>query len=168
MVILRLAAHSLASSPKCPILATRQVAWLLTKVTDKTRRYCANMCPVSWSDRGLPASLDRKRALDSAKALISLSMSALTSPKAPTHKPRRSPSPSPPASSSSLVWSGPASPSAVLGQTSHQCSRHGIPAGPRSQQCVLTSPSSWGSSLPGFTVSVNDNMTNSCAASTQY
>ena len=32
-----------------------------------------------------------------------------------------------------------------------------IPAGPRSQQCVLTSPSSWGSSLPGFTVSVNDN-----------
>ena len=43
-----------------------------------------------------------------------------------------------------------------------------IPAGPRSQQCVLTSPSSWGSSLPGFTVSVNDNMTNSCAASTQY
>ena len=43
-----------------------------------------------------------------------------------------------------------------------------IPAGPRSQQCVLTSPSSWGSSLPGFTVSVNDNMINSCAASTQY
>ena len=69
MVILRLAAHSLASSPKCPILATRQVAWHLKKVTDKTRRYCANMCPVSWSDRGLPASLDRKRALDSAKAL---------------------------------------------------------------------------------------------------
>ena len=45
---------------------------------------------------------------------------------------------------------------------------HQIPAGPRSQQCVLTSPSSLGSSLPGFTVSVNDNMTNSCAASTQY
>ena len=72
MVILRLAAHSLASSPKCPILATRQVAWHLTKVTDKTRRYCANMCPFSWSDRGLPASLDRKRALDSAKAFINL------------------------------------------------------------------------------------------------
>merc|ERR1712051_1034553 len=67
---------------------------------------------------------------------------------------------------------GPCRPqNTCLGPTSHQYFSHGILAGPRSQRCLLTSlslslctrwawtpSSSSGSSLPGFTVSVNDSM----------
>ena len=101
--------------PGClPILATKQAAWLRRNVKERTRWYWPRMWPVSLSERGCPASLANKRALESASALISLSMSLLQSPNAPTQRPRRSSSPPPAASSSSLACRGPTCPLATF------------------------------------------------------
>ena len=71
--------------PAClPILATKQAAWLHTNVTERTRRYWPRMWTVFLSERGRPASLAKKRAVESASALIRVSMSLLQSPNAPT------------------------------------------------------------------------------------
>ena len=51
MATLLLPAHSLAASPRWPILATRQAALHLTNITERIRRYWPRMWPVS---RGIP------------------------------------------------------------------------------------------------------------------